>query len=328
MSRLSKRVRRWATIALVAAVATAIAVGSSTGGHGATARAAANVTITAQDFFWSPSTVTIQVGDTVTWTNTQGFHNVLLGDSRLNQPGFPEDPPWNPPPQQTFTEPGSFTFVCEVHPGMTGTVNVEGGEPTPTPTPTPTPMPGVPPPGGAGADGNITNEVVDVQANGDNPPNETKEKAVDGNPQSKWLVFAPTAWLQVKLSKPETVVRYALTSANDAPARDPQDWNIEGSNDGQSWTTLDSQTNQDFTERFQTKWYSISNATAYSYYRLNITRNHGGNIVQLAELHLSNDDGAPPTVSDLSVSGASGRAVVHLTVSEPSTVNVRFSHRR
>ena len=126
--------------------------GHAPGGGGATARAAANVTITARDFFWSPDTVAIQVGDTVTWTNAQGFHNVLLGDSRLNQPGFPNDPAWNPPPQRTFNEPGSYTFVCEVHPGMTGTVNVAGGEPTPTPTPTTTPPPAVPPPGSAPAD--------------------------------------------------------------------------------------------------------------------------------------------------------------------------------
>ena len=50
----------------------------------------------------------------------------LLGDSRLNQPGFPSDPAWNPPPQRTFNEPGSYTFVCEVHPAMAGTVNVGG----------------------------------------------------------------------------------------------------------------------------------------------------------------------------------------------------------
>jgi plastocyanin len=144
--------RRWAAGFLAAAgVAIAIA-GLSAGGERTTARAAANVTITARDFFFSPDAVTIQVGDTVTWTNTQGFHNVLLGDSRLNQPAFPQDPAWNPPPQRTFTEPGSYTFVCEVHPGMTGTVNVQGGEPTPTPTATPTPTPAVPPPGGAAPD--------------------------------------------------------------------------------------------------------------------------------------------------------------------------------
>ena len=83
--------------------AAGVVAGATTGGDGATARAAANVTITARDFFWSPDAVTIQVGDTVTWTNAQGFHNVLLGDSRLNQPGFPTDAAWQPPPQGTFT---------------------------------------------------------------------------------------------------------------------------------------------------------------------------------------------------------------------------------
>jgi plastocyanin len=151
MSSLPRRARRWAAIALGAAFA-AVVVASATGGGGdgsATARAAANVTITGRDFFWSPATVRINVGDTVTWTNAQGFHNVVLGnDDRVNQPGFPNEPPWNPPPQRTFNEEGSFSYFCEVHPGMTGTINVGEGTPTPTPTP---PSP-VPPPGGAPPD--------------------------------------------------------------------------------------------------------------------------------------------------------------------------------
>ena len=152
MSSVPRRARRLAALVLAtAAVVTALVTASHAPG-GATARAAANVTITARDFFWSPDTVAIQVGDTVTWTNAQGFHNVLVGDSRLNQPGFPNEPAWNPPPQRTFDQPGSYTFVCEVHPGMTGTVNVAGAEPTPTPTATPTPPPAVPPPGSAPAD--------------------------------------------------------------------------------------------------------------------------------------------------------------------------------
>jgi plastocyanin len=145
--------RRLVVLVLVAAAAVVAVLASGGSGGGATARAAATVTITARDFFWSPEAVTIQVGDTVVWRNEQGFHNVVLGnDDRLNAPGFPNDAPWNPPPQRTFTEPGSYSFFCEVHPGMTGTVNVAGGEPTPTPTPTPTPPPAVPPPGGAPAD--------------------------------------------------------------------------------------------------------------------------------------------------------------------------------
>src|ERR671931_295919 len=124
------------TGAVVLALAAAVVLFAGRGHDGATARAAANVTITARDFFWSPNAVDIQVGDSVTWTNAQGFHNVVLGDSRQNQPGFPNDPSWNPPPSVTFNSPGSYTFVCEVHPGMTGRVQVSGGEPTPTPTPT------------------------------------------------------------------------------------------------------------------------------------------------------------------------------------------------
>jgi plastocyanin len=140
-------VRALAAIAATAGIIAAV----MTGGDRNTARAAANVTIEAHDFLWSPDAVTIQVGDTVTWTDEQGFHNVLLGDARLNQPGFPQDPSWNPPPQHTFTAPGTYTFVCEVHPSMTGKVVVEGSGPTPTPTPTPPPA--VPPPGSGPSDG-------------------------------------------------------------------------------------------------------------------------------------------------------------------------------
>jgi plastocyanin len=154
MLSLRRHVRRVATAAvLTAVIAATIVVAVAGGGSGTRAYAAADVTITARDFFWTPSTVTVDVGDTVTWTNTEGFHNVLLGDSRLNQPGNPSDPAWNPPPRVTFDDPGSYTFVCEVHPGMTGTVNVSGGgSPTPTPTTTPTPGPAVPPPTGGSAD--------------------------------------------------------------------------------------------------------------------------------------------------------------------------------
>jgi plastocyanin len=149
MSSMPRRARRWAAIALGVAAAAAVAAGATGGGEGTTARAAANVTITGRDFFWTPQTVQIAVGDTVTWTNAQGFHNVVLGnDDRLNQPGFPNDPPWNPPPSRTFNEEGSFSYFCEVHPGMAGTINV--GDATPTPTPTP-PSP-VPPPGGGPPD--------------------------------------------------------------------------------------------------------------------------------------------------------------------------------
>ena len=119
MSSVPRRVRRLAVLVLATAVAATAAVtaGDAPGGGGATARAAANVTITARDFFWSPDTVTIQVGDTVTWTNAQGFHNVLLGDSRLEPAGLPERPGVEPAAAADVQRAGQLHVLLRGAPG-------------------------------------------------------------------------------------------------------------------------------------------------------------------------------------------------------------------
>src|SRR4029453_6069914 len=57
-----------------------------------------------------------------------------------------------------------------------------------------------------GIPGSIMDRGVGGAAKGEKPPNETAAQAVDGNVNPKWLVFAPTGWLQVQLSEPITVV--------------------------------------------------------------------------------------------------------------------------
>jgi predicted alpha-1,2-mannosidase len=151
----------------------------------------------------------------------------------------------------------------------------------------------------AGIPGNIMGKVVEVQANGDNPPGETVQRVVDGDANTKWLVFQNTGWVRVKLSEPVAVVDYALTSANDASGRDPKDWTLQGSADGQTWTDLDRRAGERFTARFQTKQYKAANTTAYPYYRLDITANSGDGLTQLAEWQLSNGDQTPPPASDM-----------------------------
>ncbi len=131
--------------------------------------------------------------------------------------------------------------------------------------------------------------VQTATASAENPPNETAPKAFDGSADTKWLAFAPSGWLQAQLAAPVAVVSYTVTSGNDAPGRDPRDWTLAGSDDGATWTALDTQTGQDFGARGQSRSYTLANATAYGYYRLTITANHGDPITQLAELTL---DGA------------------------------------
>src|SRR6185437_3045577 len=122
----------------------------------------------------------------------------------------------------------------------------------------------------AGIPGNIMDKAVEEQASGDNPPNEVEQRVVDGDVNTKWLTFTNTAWVQVKLSEPIAVVDYALSSANDVPGRDPKDWTLQGSADGQAWTDLDKQAGQQFDKRFETKTYHAANTTPYLYYRLDI----------------------------------------------------------
>lgn len=60
-------------------------------------------------------------------------------------------------------------------------------------------------------------------------------QAFDGSAATKWLDFGAagggSAWLEYRLppsTAPAAVLRYSLTSADDAPERDPRDWALEG----------------------------------------------------------------------------------------------------
>ena len=131
-------------------------------------------------------------------------------------------------------------------------------------------------------------------ASSDNPPNETRFQLVDGDIGTKWLTFNPTGWVAVRLQAAAAVNQYALTSANDAEDRDPQNWTLQGSNDGSTWTDLDSRSGENFPNRFQTRDFSFENTTAYEWYRLDITANSGAGLTQLAELELFAGDAEPP----------------------------------
>ncbi|MBI4216161.1 MAG: cupredoxin domain-containing protein [Chloroflexi bacterium] len=102
-------------------------------------------------FSFQPASVTVKVGTTLVWTNRDSTAHTVTStatptgvssfDSGLLVPG------------QTFrltvNQVGSYTYVCTIHPAMTGEVTVVtelAVTPNPTPippTPTPTPVPAV-----------------------------------------------------------------------------------------------------------------------------------------------------------------------------------------
>jgi putative alpha-1,2-mannosidase len=140
---------------------------------------------------------------------------------------------------------------------------------------------------------NIRERITEITASAENPPGEGRAQVFDGDKGTKWLAFATTGWVQARLATPLAVDRYALTSANDVPERDPRDWELQGSADGTTWTTIDARSGQTFDQRGQTRTYEVAEPRPYSYYRLTVTANGGAPIVQLAELELA--DPAVPT---------------------------------
>lgn len=79
---------------------------------------------------YTPKDITISVGDTVVWTNTQGSHNVNGSTSVF--PSNPESfgnsvagPGWTL--THVFSLPGTYDYRCDPHAnfGMVGTVTVE-----------------------------------------------------------------------------------------------------------------------------------------------------------------------------------------------------------
>ncbi|OLF13520.1 ThuA domain-containing protein [Actinophytocola xanthii] len=133
-----------------------------------------------------------------------------------------------------------------------------------------------------------------ITASAENPPSETKDKLNDGQSSTKWLARATTGWVTYRLATPAVVTKYALTSANDFDGRDPRNWTLQGSQDGTTWTDIDSRTNQVFPERFQRREFEVTNTTAWAHYRLNITQNSGEPLTQLAEWSLYTAESAPP----------------------------------
>ena len=115
-------------------------------------------------------------------------------------------------------------------------------------------------------------------------------QAFDGNIDTKWYDSGGggKGWLQYQLAGATMVDGYTITSANDVQERDPSAWQFQGSNDGVTWTTLDTETAQVFPNRAQLQTYSFTNTTSYSRYRLNVTANYGGTGygVQLSKLGL------------------------------------------
>ena len=107
--------------------------GASVGGRArvhanASARAAAgDPADTISDFKFTPGSLTIHVGDTVTWTNNGPTdHTATANDGSFNTGTLKK----GQSASHTFTKAGTFAYICSIHPFMKGTIVVEASTST------------------------------------------------------------------------------------------------------------------------------------------------------------------------------------------------------
>ncbi|TAG09590.1 MAG: hypothetical protein EAZ42_06495 [Verrucomicrobia bacterium] len=133
--------------------------------------------------------------------------------------------------------------------------------------------------------------------NTDSPNNEAVAQVFDSNVNTKWLTFSNAGWIRYAFGSGAswTITSYAVTSANDAPERDPRNWTLQGSNNGNDWTTVDTRSNETFSARLQRRVFTVASPGTFSSYRLNVSANQSGSILQLAELELYSGSGSTVT---------------------------------
>jgi plastocyanin len=73
-------------------------------------------------FAFNPATVTIKVGETITWTNLDtAAHTIAASDNSWSSGNVAKGASFS----HTFETAGSFDYICGIHPSMKGTVIVQ-----------------------------------------------------------------------------------------------------------------------------------------------------------------------------------------------------------
>ena len=87
------------------------------------AQDAATSAVSIDNFTFTPQTLTVKAGTTVTWTNKDDIPHGIAWDNNAfrRSKALDTDDKF----AFTFTTPGTYKYFCYVHPHMTGTIVVQ-----------------------------------------------------------------------------------------------------------------------------------------------------------------------------------------------------------
>ncbi|MBN1466808.1 T9SS type A sorting domain-containing protein, partial [candidate division KSB1 bacterium] len=127
--------------------------------------------------------------------------------------------------------------------------------------------------------------------NSGSPDKERIEKLIDNDVNTKYLVGQIESWIDYEIAEPALISSYTITSANDAPARDPMIWDLFGWDEAAGkWVTLHSgDVDGPWEQRFMKKTWTFDNTDKwFKKFRFEIIEINGDaeGLMQMAEWEL------------------------------------------
>ncbi|MDQ2960716.1 MAG: cupredoxin domain-containing protein [Candidatus Dormibacteraeota bacterium] len=113
-------------ILAVGAAGAVAACGSNASPGASTTSSGGGNTITIKNFAFGPGTLHVSTGTTVTWTNSDSTTHTTTSDKADAQQWDSGNLVPNTSYAVTFTKPGTYSFHCDIHNYMTGTITVGG----------------------------------------------------------------------------------------------------------------------------------------------------------------------------------------------------------
>jgi plastocyanin len=111
------------TLLAAALGVTACGSGGEEGRHAASPCPQGAVTIRMKDMRYQPKQTTVRIGQTVCWTNLEGVPHDAVARQGAE---FESDLFGNGGTFHTkLVQPGRVRYVCSIHPGMVGTIDVK-----------------------------------------------------------------------------------------------------------------------------------------------------------------------------------------------------------
>ncbi|MHA7777413.1 phage tail protein [Roseibium sp. M-1] len=178
-------------------------------------------------------------------------------------------------------------------------------------------------------DVNITPTNLKPTSTGNPVPQMTSNAAPSGTVSASngsanaWQVFnrsegrvvlsgGASGWVQYAFPGAVVIDGYMLQAPSDNSLNDdmPWQWNIEASNDGATWTILDTQDGQDTWASNEWRQYEFHNETAFSHYRLSFTQGGGtasdNSAIGQILFHQAGDNQVPFSLTASSKEGING----------------------